>query len=141
MLTKSKIRFLKLKIKQIPCNAVGCHKILYTRAASKKYCMKHGSMAKMGKIAKKNVKKRQKDLNSPIYDTTKVVQKICLKCDKQFDSISRWNRICIPCNTDNLDESISHKKISFHSGNITRGFGEFSDELINYERSIVKRIV
>lgn len=101
MVTKNQLKFLRRPIHKIPCHKLNCKIILYTRSYRKKFCHIHGSMAKLSNQCRKNVKKSRILKKSPYSDYGKTVQKICLKCGNQFDSISKFNKLCNLCNHEN----------------------------------------
>ncbi len=97
-ISRTKRIFLKRPIYKIPCIHEGCKIILHTRSFNRKRCHKHGANAKY-KISKRSLDKR-KDMNSPYYVKPKKIRE-CLKCGKQFESLSDSNRVCNSCNNEN----------------------------------------
>lgn len=124
MITKNRLKFLRGPVHKIPCHEFNCKTMLHTRAYNKKYCHIHCHMAKMGKMRRKNVKKRQTDIQSPYGRFGETTQKLCLKCGDSFGSISRFNKLCEPCNQDN-------EIIKQHIGNISNS----SLNMKNYNHS------
>ena len=106
---KNKNIFLKRPILHIPCGAVGCKIVLYSRAPNKKYCNKHTLVVKLGKLATIN-RKKQSVTYKGVYKLD-FKYKFCLKCDKKFDSFGIYHRLCDRCNDDNLE--IRHKPRRF----------------------------
>jgi hypothetical protein len=63
----------------------------------------------MGRQHRKNVKKRQTDMQSPYGRFGETIKKGCLKCGEPFGSISKFNKLCEPCNQENevIKESVN----------------------------------
>jgi hypothetical protein len=118
MLSKNRLKFLRGPIHRIPCHELNCNIVLHTRAYNKKYCQKHNNMAKMGRQHRKNVKKRQTEMQSPYGRFGNTTQKLCLKCGQTFGSISKFNKLCEPCNQDN--ETIMEQMNSVGNSSLNR---------------------
>jgi hypothetical protein len=74
-------------------------------------------MARMGRQHRKNVKKRQTDMQSPYGKFGETTKSLCLKCGEKFGSISKFNKLCEPCNQEN--EVIKESVNSFSNSSIT----------------------
>ena len=118
-------KFLTKKIRKVNCTYDGCGRELLTRSSNKQYCSKHSKIVTERNISIGSKRRRSVYMKKSIYNVVSKSKKFCLKCDKKFDSLSKYNKICPSCSNEN---SISKEGCKIHFDS----FGINYNELVEH---------